>query len=91
MAAIYAYAEGDGPIPDELVLARSIKQYGAEAIFGRTLSFHEVRMITLAENIYNAYQERQRSENWAVWAHDNPKKAELLGVAGRLYAEESGE
>jgi hypothetical protein len=83
MAAAYAYAEG-GPIPDELVLARSIRQYGAEAIFGRTLSFHEVRMITLADNVFNAYQERQRSENWAEWSHDNPQKAELLGMAVRL-------
>jgi hypothetical protein len=87
MSSAYAYAEG-GPITDEIVLARSIERYGTQAIFGRTLSFHEVRMITLANNIVNSYRERQKSENWAEWAGKYPEKAELLANAGKLYAGE---
>ena len=87
MSSAYAFAEGDGTIPDELVLVRSVNKYGVEAVFGRTLSFHEIRMMTLTENIVNAHDERKRSENWAQWAEVNHGKAELLGVAGRLYEE----
>jgi hypothetical protein len=90
MSSAYAYAEG-GPITDEIVLARSIDRYGAQAVFGRTLSFHEVRMMTLADNIANAHYERQRSENWAEWAEKNRGKNELLVAAGKLYAAEEDE
>ena len=85
MSSAYAFAEGDAPIPDEVVLARSIERYGAQAVYGRTLSFHEIRMMTMAENIVNAHQARKRSESWAEWAEKNPGLAELLGVAGKLY------
>ena len=83
--AAYAYADGGGPIPDELVLAWSIDRYGVEAIFGRPLSFQEVRTMTLADNVYSAFKERARSENWAEWAGKFPDKARLLADAGRLY------
>ena len=85
MSSAYAYAEGDGPIPDELVLARTVDRYGAQAVFGRILSFHEIRMMTLADNVVTAHQERRKSDNWAAWAEANHSKAELLGIAGRLY------
>ena len=87
MVAAYAYADEGGQIPDELVLARSVDRYGVQAVFGRTLSFHEIRMMSLADNIVNAYQERKRSDNWAQWAEANHGKAELLGIAGRLHEE----
>ena len=87
MSSTYAYAEGDAPIPDELVLARNVEHYGAQAVFGRTLSFHEIRMMTMASNVVNAHQARRKSENWAEWAEKNHGLAELLGIAGRLYEE----
>jgi len=85
--AAYAYADGGGPIPDELVLLWSIDRYGVDAIFGRSLSFQEVRSMTLADNVYSAYKERARSENWAEWASTHPTKARLLAEVGLLYDE----
>ena len=85
--AAYAYADGGGPIPDELVLLWSIDRYGVEAVFGRPLSFQEVRSMTLADNVYSAYKERARAENWAEWAGTHPAKARLLAEVGQLYDE----
>ena len=87
MAASYAYAEEGGQMPDELILARTVDKYGAQAVFGRILSFHEIRMMTLSDNVVTAYMERARSENWAQWAEANPGRARLLNTAGMLYEE----
>jgi hypothetical protein len=87
MVAAYAYADGGGQMPDELILSRTVDKYGAQAVFGRTLSFQEIRSMSLSENVYSAYQERARSENWAQWAEANPGKARLINAAGMLYEE----
>ena len=84
MAYAYAYADGKGPMPDELVILRSIDRYGVNAIYGRPLSFHEIRMMTLADSVVNAYREREKSDNWGAWTDMNPDKAELLAEAGKL-------
>jgi acetyl-CoA acetyltransferase len=83
MSSAYEYAEG-GEVTDELVLGWAVDKYGAQAVYGRTLSFHEIRMMDLAENVYRAYREREASENWAEWAEKNHAKARLLAEAGRL-------
>ena len=57
MSSAYEYAEG-GEVTDELVLGWAVDKYGAQAVYGRTLSFHEIRMMDLAENVYRAYRER---------------------------------
>jgi len=88
MVASYAYAEEGGQMPDELILARTVDRYGAQAVFGRILSFHEIRMMTLADNVVTAYKERARSENWKEWTENNPGKAHILNTAGRLYDED---
>jgi len=87
MVASYAYAEEGDQMPDELILARTVDKYGAQAVFGRILSFHEIRMMTLSDNVVTAYMERARSENWAQWAEANPGRARLLNTAGMLYEE----
>lgn len=87
MSSAYAFAEG-GTVTDELILGWSIDKYGTQAVFGRTLSFHEIRMLDLADNVVKAYRERERSDNWAEWAEKNHAKARILGVAGRLAQEE---
>jgi hypothetical protein len=91
MVAAYAHADAGDPIPDELILARAVEKYGAQAIFGRMLSFQEVRSMGLAENIVNAYGERKKSDNWAEWSENNPSKARLLNTAGKLYDEQDNE
>ena len=94
MVAAYAYADGGDQMPDELILSRTVDKYGAQAVFGRTLSFQEIRSMSLSENVVNYYRERDnyRDEtgvkNWAEWAGKNPGKANTLNAAGMLYDEE---
>jgi len=80
MSSALAYAEGEGPVTDELVLAWAVSKYGVQAVFDRPLSFHETRVMDLADNVYRAYKERQHSDNWASWASKNPEKARLLNT-----------
>ena len=87
MSSAYAFAEG-GPATDELITGWSIVKYGAQAIYGRAMSFHEIRMLDLADNVVRAYMERAKSDNWVKWANDNPEKARILAVAGKLAQEE---
>ena len=83
MSSAYDYAEG-GEVTDELVIGWAVNKYGAQAVYGRTLSFHEIRMMDLAENVFRAYKEREASGSWAEWAGKNRAKARLLAEAGRL-------
>jgi hypothetical protein len=83
MSSAYEFAEG-GQATDELVLGWSVEKYGAQAVYGRPLSFHEIRMIDLADNVVKAHRERERSDNWAEWAEKNPQKSTILNIAGRL-------
>jgi len=86
MSSAYAYAEG-GPITDELLIGWAVDKYGAQAVYGRALSFHEIRMLDLASNVLMAYRERDRSDNWAIWADNNPEKARILSIAGKAAQE----
>lgn len=90
MSSAYSYAEG-GQVTDELMLGWAVSKYGAQSVYGRTLSFHEIRMLDLADNVFRAHRERQSSENWAEWAQKNRAKARILAEAGRLYDEEDTE
>ena len=83
MSSAYAFAEGGDPT-DELKLGWAINKYGAQSVYGRTLSFQELRMLDLADNIVKIYRERAQADNWAKWAEDNPQKARLIGIAGKL-------
>ena len=87
MSSAYAFAEGGTPT-DELITGWAVAKYGAQAVYGRAMSFNEIRMLDLADNVVRAYKERQRAEEWAKWAEDNPEKARLLAVAGRLAQED---
>lgn len=89
MSSAYEYAEGEGPVTDELVLAWAVEKYGSQSVYGRTLSFHEIRMMDMADNIVRAYYERSRSDNWAEWAEKNHAKARLLNAAGLLAQEDN--
>ena len=87
MLSAYQFAEGGQPT-DELILGWSVEKYGAQAVFGRTLSFHEIRMIDLANNVVGAYRERDKSESWFEWAETHHAKARILNAAGILAAQE---
>jgi hypothetical protein len=89
MAATYGYADGGGPMPDELILLGYIDRFGAQAVLGRALSAGEIKSMVLAENVKNAYQERQNSQDWAVWKRDNDAKANLLNEAMELWQKQA--
>ena len=80
MAAAYAYADGDGAMPREIETLRFIDRFGLGAL-GRPPGAGELRRMAMAENVIKAYQERNRAEDWATWAHNNPEKARLLSAA----------
>lgn len=77
----YAYAEGVGEIPRELQLLGYADRFGVEAVYGRMPGAGELRAMVLAENVVTAYHSRQKSENWAKWAQENPDMNRLLIMA----------
>lgn len=66
------------------MLGRNVAKYGAQAIYGRTMSAKEVRMINTAETVYYAYLDRQKSQNWPEWAKEHPFENRLLELGLRL-------
>lgn len=81
MAAAYKYANGDGPKPNELVMSFYLNRFGAQAVLGRPMGAGEMRRIVVAENIVNAYRNRQAADDWVKWAQDYPDEAALLNGA----------
>jgi hypothetical protein len=63
-----------------------------EAVTGRKVFYlRELRCMRVAENLVAAYRSRQQSNNWAEWIESNPKLADMLAVAERLYLEDETE
>jgi len=81
MAAAYAYADG-GPQPEELRRLWLIERFGVQAILNRPyLGSKELKSMLLAERVYDAYKDREKSTEWATWALSNPVESELLDFA----------
>jgi hypothetical protein len=88
LAASYAYACGDGKIPRELHTLNCIDRFGVESVLGRViLGAKEVRVMAIAENIVNWYNDRKRAENQAEWANEHTEDSAALTVAYRLAKE----
>jgi len=89
IAAAYEYAENPGATPPRwLVLKRRITDYGVEAIMGRSwLGVSEIAKMEASQRVVGAYVDRQKSQNWAEWAKQNPADAELLALAARITAD----
>ena len=78
-AAALTYAQGDGPMPAELMLGRMIERYGTQAVLHRDyIGAGEAFAMNTAENIVNAYKSREASENWAEWAQKYPEMCQTL-------------
>lgn len=64
-----------------------VEEYGAAAVFGRVLGVGEMRRMSAAMRVYNAYQRRENyvdndgHKNYAEWAAKNPDDAEILNGA----------
>jgi hypothetical protein len=74
-------------MPPEIEALRWVDRFGAQAVFGRTLSRGELRRMALAENIVRAFEARQKSANWAAWEIEHPDEADLLKECERLAEE----
>lgn len=81
-----------GHYSQEISVLKKIDRFGIEAVLGRRqLYYGELRKMIAAENIVNAYESRQRSENWADWASKNTELAAFLAVVEKLVDELDGE
>ena len=84
MGRAYAYAAGDAPMPGEIELGNAVDRYGGMAVYGRTIGAGEMRAISLAEGVVNAFNTSDQSEeDLADWSKDNKGLADLLGLALR--------
>ena len=83
MAHVYAYMEErkHAPRPIALEMAELIDRFGAQAVMGRPLYANELKDITYASMVCNAYISRERSKDWAKWSGENPELAEVLDNA----------
>ena len=81
MAHVYAYMEKRAPRPIALEMAELIDRFGAQAVMGRPLYTNELKDITCASMVCNAYKSRERSKDWAKWSGENPELAEVLDNA----------
>lgn len=78
MARALQYAERDGPLPRRLEVLHLVKLFGAHSIYGRPIGYHEVRDMLMQADVVSAFQEREKENNWAAWAVNNPYKSKLL-------------
>lgn len=65
-------------------------RFGVEAVYGRQLGVREMSHMLTSEAITKLYQAREKAENWATWARENPTGAELLAEA-QLLAQDDEE
>lgn len=85
IAAAYRYAAGEGKMPRELETLRYIDRFGL-GVIGRPPGAGEMRRISIAERVVKAYQDMNKSDNWAAWASAHPNDAKLLEI-GMNYGE----
>ena len=85
-ARTYAYCISEAPPPWELATGRAIERFGVKAVTGRdVLTCAEIRGIQTADVIVRLFQRRAESENWAEWTKKNPRDAEILEAAQKIW------
>jgi len=83
-AEAYQYADGIGPIPQELIALSFVDRFGAANVYGRPLGYGELHRMAYAENLVKAFQARKRATDWVAWTRDNPDGATMLDEAMRI-------
>jgi len=75
-----AWARGElSELPEDIEAGRLIERFGVQAVYGRPLGYGEMRRISIAEGIVQAYRSRDNyhdkdnSENWSEWAARFPE------------------
>ena len=82
IGAAYRYADDGGTPPREIVLASLIEDYGVAAVMNRNyLGAGEINRMRTAKAVIRIYQERQKAQNWAAWARENPEDCGFLNSA----------
>lgn len=88
MARVYAWCETRADpsradrMPIELEAAYAVERFGAVAVFGnRAASVSELRTLSTARRVADAYDARSASENWAEWAAKNKHESAILNRA----------
>ena len=74
-----------GRKPIELVTLSYIDRFGAYAVMGRPLNLDELREMSIAENIKLAFEDRERSGNYAKWAEENKAMSAILSSLDKEY------
>ena len=88
MVRAFAYCLKLEPPPKWYRLHNAVEGYGVKAVFGRdVLSPNEIMSMNITANIIKAYQSREESKDWAKWNERNPKLAEMLDLAAKVYKE----
>lgn len=69
-----------------MALYRNAKEYGVEAVFGRSvLSKDEMIAMTVTNNVITFFEARESSKDWVKWEQHYKKAAELLAWAAEQY------
>jgi hypothetical protein len=80
-------------MPREIELGQYLEAYGAQAVMGRVMGAGELRRITVARNVINAYRSREGyrdaegNVNWAAWAESHKELARILNMAAQTAEE----
>ena len=87
IADAYGYAESGGKHHShEMQMYLRIQKYGVHAVIGRPVLYErEMRRISAAQNVINAYQDRAKAINWTAYLSQNPDEGNLLNIARELY------
>jgi hypothetical protein len=66
------------PAPSEIIAARYVDRFGAQAVYGRPLYFREMARIVAAEKVERAVNGRKHAQNVAQWVSDNLELYRIL-------------
>lgn len=88
MARAFGYCLKREPMPKWYKLHNAVEGYGVKAVFGRDVLLpNEITSMNITSNIIKAYQSREDAKDWAKWNEHNPKLAEILDLAAKVYTE----
>lgn len=85
-AAVLEYCEGEETrMPGRLHAALLSRKFGTAAVYGNeVMPVPEMQAANLALAVFDAYNGRKGSDNWAKWGQDNPAANKLLDWARGL-------
>ena len=61
-----------------------VEKYGAQSVYGRTLSANEISRMEYADMMVNIFESRKNSNNWAAWVTEHPLWVDRLNEAEAL-------